>query len=143
MVSLTSTDIFAPRSQDADHSSDTICSDVVDVAPLGVQEVLVLAMFISCKLHLGANHLLGILFSERLGPQLAGNMRVIRAIMGLILVITDRGITGLILAVGTMRTIVMMTGESINNMAMEGGGMITERTTNSAMITWMVGGARV
>ena len=115
---------------------------MVDVAALAVQEVLVLVMFVSCKLHLGANHLLGILFSERLGPQLAGTMRVIRAIMGLILVITDRGITGLILAVGTMRTIVMMTGESIN-MAMEGGGMITERTTSSAMITWMVGGARV
>ena len=142
MVGLTSTDIFAPRSQDADDSSDTMCLDVVAVAALAVQEVLVLAMFISCKLHLDVNHLLGSLFSERLGPQLAGNMRVIRAIMGLILVITDRGITGLILAVGTMRTIVMMTGESIN-MAMEGGGMITERTTSSAMITWMVGGARV
>ena len=115
---------------------------MVDVAPLEVWEVLVLEMFDSCKLLLDANHLLGSLFSERLGPQLAGNMRVIRAIMGLILVITDRGITGLILAVGTMRTIVMMTGESIN-MAMEGGGMITERTTSSAMITWMVEGARV
>ena len=115
---------------------------MVDVAALAVQEVLVLEMFVSCKHHLDANHLLGSPCSERLGPQLAGNMRVIRAIMGLILVITDRGITGLILAVGTMRTIVMMTGEFIN-MAMEGGGMITGRTTNSAMITWMVGGARV
>ena len=115
---------------------------MVDVAALAVQEVLVLAMFISCKVHLDANHLLGSLFSERLGPQLAGTMRVIRDIMGLILVITDRGITGLILAVGTMRTIVMMTGESIN-MVMEGGGMITERTTSSAMITWMAEGARV
>ena len=116
---------------------------MVDVAALAVWEVLVLEMFDSCKHHLGANHLLGLLCSERLGPQLAGNMRVIRAIMGHILVIMDQGITGLILAVGTMRTIVMMTGESINNMAMEGGGMITERTTSSAMITWMVGGARV
>ena len=115
---------------------------MVDVAALAVQEVLVLVMFVSCKVHLGANHLLGIRCSERLGPKLAGNMRVIRAIMGHILVITDRWITGLILAVGTMRTIVMMTGESIN-MAMEGGGMIIERTTNSTMITWMVGGARV
>ena len=115
---------------------------MVDEAALAVQEVLVLEMFVTCKHHLDANHLLGSLFSERLGPKLAGNMRVIRAIMGLILVITDRGITGLILAVGTMRTIVMMTGEFIN-MAMEGGGMITGRTTSSEMITWMVGGARV
>ena len=115
---------------------------MVDVAALAVQEVLVLAMFVSCKHHLDVNHLLGSLFSERPGPQVAGTTRVIRAITGHILVITDRGITGLILAVGTMRTIVMMTGEFIN-MAMEGGGMITERTTNSTMITWMVGGARV
>ena len=115
---------------------------MVDVAALGVWEVLVLVMFDSCKLHLDANHLLGILFSERPGPQLAGTTRVIRAIMGHNLVITDRGVTGLILVVGTMRTIVMMTGEFIN-MAMEGGGMITEMTTSSAMITWMAGGARV
>ena len=115
---------------------------MVDEAALAVQEVLVLEMSVSCKVHLGANHLLGIRCSERLGPQLAGTMRVITDIMGLILVIMDRGITGLILAVGTMRTIVMMTGKSIN-MAMEGGGMTTERTTSSAMITWMVGGARV
>ena len=115
---------------------------MVDVAALAVQEVLVLAMFISCKVHLDANHLLGSLFSERLGPQLEGTTRVIRDIMGHNLEITDRGTTGLVLAVGTMRTIVMMTGESIN-MAMEGGGMITERTTSSVMITWMVGGARV
>ena len=91
---------------------------MVDVAALAVQQVLVLEMFISCKLHLGANHLLGSLFSERLGPKLAGNMMVIRDIMGHNLEITDRGTTGLVLAVGTMRTIVMMTGESIN-MAME------------------------
>ena len=115
---------------------------MVDEAALAVQEVLALVMFDSCTLHLDANHLLGSLFSERLGPQLAGTMRVIRAIMGLILVITDWGITGLIPAVGSMRTIVMMTGESIN-MVMGGEGMITERTTSSAMITWMVGGARV
>ena len=101
---------------------------MVDVAALAVQEeVLVLAMFVSCKHHLGANHLLGSLCSERLGHQLAGTMKVIRDIMGLILVITDRGITGLILAVGTMRTIVMMTGEFIN-MAMARAGLTTRCT---------------